>query len=277
MRPVHITYSCAGIGPGHMEPGARPDSRRRSENPAELSSPCDFEGLRDKTERHDSPPRRIAPVGKPKGSGPDAPKGPSSEAPLLSSTQRAASDLVENTEKALTALYERVTPAIHAYAALRLGNTWIGPEDIVAEVWFRVASRVADYDASRPFRAWVFGFAQRVVKEAQRRVARSASPREAASDSTMSSILSRVPASITSVSLRVARDEEARLFVQWARHELTEYEREVLLLRGIQGRPLAEVASALGRTDRAVTVCWSRVLEKVHARSAPTGVIEIEP
>src|SRR5262245_31489904 len=90
----------------------------------------------------------------------------------IESTQRVAQRLTADGESAMAELYTRVAPAIHAYASLRLGNRWIGPDDVVAEVWCRIAGRLAEYDAARSFRGWVFGFAQRVVQEAQRRLAR---------------------------------------------------------------------------------------------------------
>jgi RNA polymerase sigma factor (sigma-70 family) len=182
-----------------------------------------------------------------------------------------ARGLAVDRNSALADLYVRVTPAIHAYASLRLGERWVGPEDIVAEVWCRVAAHLGDYDPSRPFRGWVFGFAQRVVKEAQRRMARSKVTSRRV-DGPAS--LSQVPASITPAITRAARKEELRDFIAWMRAELSEYEREVTLLRGIQGRTLSEVAAALGRTERAVTVCWARVLEKTRTRTIPRGLIE---
>ena len=205
---------------------------------------------------------------------PAGPTPPNSGESAFPSTSRVARGLAADHDSALADLYVRVTPAIHAYAALRLGERWVGPEDVVAEVWCRVAAHLGDYDPSRPFRGWVFGFAQRVVKEAQRRMARSERVTGRSDDGSASSILSQVPASITSASSRAARNEDLRHFIAWMRTELSEYEREVMLLRGIQGRALSDVASALGRTERAVTVCWARVLEKTRTRTIPGGLIE---
>jgi RNA polymerase sigma factor (sigma-70 family) len=178
---------------------------------------------------------------------PAGPTPPNSGGSAFPSTSRIARGLTASHHAALADLYVRVTPAIHAYASLRLGERWVGPEDIVAEVWCRVAAHLRDYDPSQPFRGWVFGFARRVVKEAQRRMARSKVVTGRSDESSASSILGQVPASITSASSRAARNEDLRDFIAWMRTELSEYEREVMLLRGLQGRALSEVADALGR------------------------------
>jgi RNA polymerase sigma factor (sigma-70 family) len=190
--------------------------------------------------------------------------------PESGSTQAFARRVRGGDAYALAALYGRLTPAIHAYASWRLGERWISPEDIVADVWFRVAQKITDFDPGRSFRGWVFGFVTRVVREAQGRLARG--------DATLTPPGARfpddLPDSITTPSRQASKNEELHRFIRWARDELSEYQREVLILRGVQGRSLAEVALTIGRTERAVTVCWSRLLTKLRGRSAPPDVLE---
>jgi RNA polymerase sigma-70 factor (ECF subfamily) len=49
-------------------------------------------------------------------------------------------------------------------------------DDVVQETFMAVSSRAADYDESRSFLAWAFGFGRNKVMEAARRTRRSARP-----------------------------------------------------------------------------------------------------
>ena len=74
----------------------------------------------------------------------------------------------------------------------------------------------------------------------------------------------------------MARDETARDFVSWTR-TLSEYEREVLILRGLQGWRHDQVAEALGRTVFGVKGCWQRLLEKIAERGPrPSALVSAE-
>ncbi len=185
-------------------------------------------------------------------------------------TDQAARRLQQGNADAIAVLYERVTPAIYTYAALRIGERWVAPDDVVAETWRRVLVNAASFDPSRPFRAWVFGFVQNVVRESQRAIARL---HTAAGNATSGDPMEDVPASITSAVTRAAQSEDLATFLRWARQALSDYEREILLLRGIQGREISDVATVLGRTVRAVTACWARLLKKLADRRVPPGVV----
>ena len=186
-------------------------------------------------------------------------------------TSALAERLHEGDGAAFGPLYERIAPAIFAYAAPRLGWRLEDAEDVVSEVWVRARGKFEDYDPQRPFRPWVFGFAVRVVLEYQERLARMA--RGAGGLGSLSGFLdaTAIPEEASSVSGRVARDEELRLFVEWTR-TLSEYDREVLLLRGLQGRPHQEIAELLGRSEEAVRRNWSRLLEKIRERTIPSSL-----
>ena len=55
-----------------------------------------------------------------------------------------------------TELYERVAPALRAWASLRLPSSalqLVAPEDILQEVWMRAIRKIGDYDETGgPFR-----------------------------------------------------------------------------------------------------------------------------
>jgi RNA polymerase sigma-70 factor (ECF subfamily) len=60
----------------------------------------------------------------------------------------------------------------YVWATLRrLGVRHADREDLVHEVFLKVHARIADYDAARPMRPWLFGFAYHVAAD-HRRLAR---------------------------------------------------------------------------------------------------------
>lgn len=158
-------------------------------------------------------------------------------------------------------LYIRVAPALYAYACARLDWRHQDAEDVVAEVWVRALERFQDYDPAQPFRGWIHGFAFRVVKEAQRRLVRRLSELGCPGEESRLD-LDALPDDATTLSRQVARNETLRAFIDWAR-DLDEYDREVLILRGLQGRPHAEVGRALNKTETAVRERWRRLRSRV--------------
>lgn len=185
-------------------------------------------------------------------------------------TSALAGRLHEGDGAAFGPLYERIAPAIFAYACPRLAWRADDAEDVVSEVWVRARVKFVEYDPQRPFRPWVFGFAVRVVLEHQGRLARMARSAGVAASATGLDA-AEIPLEASSVSGRVARDEELHLFVEWTR-TLSEYDREIILLRGLQGRPHQEIAELLGRSEEAVRRTWSRLLEKIRERTVPSSL-----
>ena len=167
-------------------------------------------------------------------------------------------------------LYERLAPAIYAYACPRLEWRTADAEDVVSEVWVRARQRFDDFDPERSFRSWIFGFAVKVVLEYQRRLARMA-PDLPGNSSLCGLDLAHVPDGASSVSRRVARNEELKLFVDWVRG-LSNYEQEVLLLRGLQGKPHQQIAEVLVRSEDAIRRCWSRLLKRIDQRRDPAPI-----
>ncbi len=157
-------------------------------------------------------------------------------------------------------LYGEVAPAVYAWARLRLRaplRARLDPEDLLQEVCFRAWRRFADFDAARgSFRAWVFGIAHRVLQEALRELARGAS---GSPQSVVSHAVRDLPATTTAVSRRVVRNEELRAFLDRV-ERLEEDDRKLLLLRGIEGLPHADVGRMLGVSSEAAAKRWQRLV-----------------
>lgn len=83
-----------------------------------------------------------------------------------------------------------------------------------------------------------------------------------------------VSSEITSVLTQVARDDNARVLNE-ALAELDESDREILILRGIEGLPHATIAALVGSTVGAVTMRYRRALERLRARLPPSMLEEL--
>jgi RNA polymerase sigma factor (sigma-70 family) len=161
--------------------------------------------------------------------------------------------------------FEQVAPALLAWAHLRVRPALRGgldPEDLVQEVGCRAFARCGDFDPARAtFRAWLFGFANRVLLEALRELGRNASTRKpAAADPT----LSQIADSITAVSRRVAKAETFRLFLQQV-DGLDDQDRALLVQVGIEGNSHAEVAAVLGIGEDTARKRWQRLRDRLRA------------
>ncbi len=170
-----------------------------------------------------------------------------------------------------SALYSRVAPALHAWAALRIGSVlrrWLDPEDCVQEILLRAYKRFDSYDANKgSFRGWLFGIANNVMREVLARQSRVGTPRVSAAEA-----MAELPDDATSVSRKVARDEALGHFVA-SLHELTDEQRKLLVYRGLEGLPHQEVASLMGLSTSAVEKRWQRLLERLKPLGPPSELL----
>ena len=175
-------------------------------------------------------------------------------------------------EASFTALYARVAPSLHAWARLRVRASLrarIDADDLVQEICLRAHRAFERYDAERgPFRGWLMGIANHVLKEALADLARGGH-RVPAGDSERTRLLEQIPDDATAISRRVARDEGLAALIERL-GELPEEERALLVHRGLEERSHAEVAELLGLDETAIRKRWSRLLERL--REAPAFV-----
>ena len=109
-------------------------------------------------------------------------------------------------------------------------------EDLVQDVFLKIHVRSADYDAARPLRPWLFGFAYRVAAD-YRRLARHRVESHTASG--------EVASGEPSVDERIESREERNL-VRQALESVELDRRAVLVLHDLDEVPVPEVALALG-------------------------------
>ena len=174
-------------------------------------------------------------------------------------TQLLVADARTGSAQALTELYARVAPMVHAWVRLRLGAGLQGrldPEDLVQETWARCLRRFSTFDPTRsPFRAWILKIARFVLIEASRALP-SGPPTTSASGGT--SFFSGLPARGSGELTKVSRNEALERFLESV-GSLSDPDRELVVLRGIEGRGFAEVAERLGCNPDALMKRWQRL------------------
>jgi RNA polymerase sigma-70 factor, ECF subfamily len=118
----------------------------------------------------------------------------------------------------------------------RLGVRAEDAEDRALEVFLTLHDKLADYDASRPIRPWLFGFAYRVASHARRAEGRR---RE---------VLGIDPALVDPGASPdvLAQGSQERSILARALEELDLERRAVIVMHDWDGEPIPEVARALG-------------------------------
>ena len=153
-------------------------------------------------------------------------------------TQRCLASEGDEAQVAFRQLYDRHAPALRRF----LGG-WLGAEgaaDAVQETFLRAYTGLAGYDPRRSLRGWLYGIARNIALHAQRAQGRHRMSPWPASDPA---------AEGDSPRGAVQRAEEQRL-VRQAVDRLPEREREVFLLRQVEGLTYAEVAQVMNTSLR---------------------------
>jgi RNA polymerase sigma-70 factor (ECF subfamily) len=174
-------------------------------------------------------------------------------------------------------LYERLSPALYAWAYLRIQPAMRGtvdPEDLIQEVWFRAVRRLDTHDPQRSsFRAWIFTIARNVLLESFRRARRSPAWDAPGGSTTRLLALGNVPDEVTQMTHRVARNEELRRFLDDT-GVLSPEDRAILAHCGLEGRTCAEVATRLELTEAAVIKRWQRLRARLRQQRWARELIE---
>lgn len=170
-------------------------------------------------------------------------------------------------------LYAEAVPALVAWTRLRIAGLphgRIDVEDIVQETWVRALESFTRFSDRSSFRTWVIGIAQNVLLEALRGGERSSSD---GGRSAAAAHLSQCPDSVTSISRAAARDDGfARLLALI--FELPVEDRQLVLLHGLEERPLAKVAERLKISEEAAGKRWQRLCTRLREQPAFVSVLQ---
>jgi RNA polymerase sigma-70 factor (ECF subfamily) len=171
-------------------------------------------------------------------------------------------------------LYDRIAPAVHTWADLRLRPSLRArcePADIVQEVWCRAWRSLDKLDPDTPFRPWIFRIAKNVLLEALRHAQGAAEGQGSPGPTTRLFALENLPDDATAISLRVARDGELQAFATLVR-SLDEEDRALVLHCGLEGLGYREVATRLEISVEAVAKRWQRLRARLLERGLPRVV-----
>lgn len=127
-------------------------------------------------------------------------------------------------------------------------------EDIASETFFKALKNIHQFDASRSFRAWLFGIARNAVMDHYRRLRPTFDIDDiwdiAADDD-------------------VARDADTRLKVEKVSHYLAALpaiQRDILILRVWQDLSYKEIAEIIGKSEDNCKVIFSRTMKELRKK-----------
>lgn len=161
------------------------------------------------------------------------------------------------------AMHQRHAERLAWWAELHLGaalRTALSPEDLTQEVWARAYAGFAGFDRERgDFRAWLFGIAYNVLREALRNL--RLRPTAAAS---LDALQGAEPSDgATSVPSTLDHQDRRRALTA-ALANLTDEERRLIAWRGAEDLPLREIAARLRISPAAAESRWRRLLERLR-------------
>jgi RNA polymerase sigma-70 factor (ECF subfamily) len=155
----------------------------------------------------------------------------------------------EGDPAAFAEIYDRHQPAIYRYIFYRVGDVTTA-EDLTGEVFVRLLERIEHFTyQGRPLLAWLYTIARNLIADYQRQAKPTTilSPDE--------QLMAEVgnPAQVTEQGL-------ARRRLAAALPHLTEDQRQVIILKFIEGLDNVEVARTLGKSVGAVKSLQHRAL-----------------
>jgi len=185
------------------------------------------------------------------------------EDPPLRETPDETNDLARAVQSGdsvrFEALYERLLPALVAWASIRIPKGRASVDDFLQEVWYRALRNLHTVSAQRhSFRAWIFVIAKNVLLELLRAKGRP----ESGPLTGVSSIARNQHDPTTTSSSRLARDETFAQLMSFA-ESLDRADRDLLLLCGFEGRPASTVAAQLALSPDGAQKRWLRLRERL--------------
>jgi RNA polymerase sigma-70 factor (ECF subfamily) len=150
---------------------------------------------------------------------------------------------------ALAALYTEYQPRIFRYIAYRVGDTAVA-DDLTAEVFVSMVKNIGRYEyRGRPFLAWLYTIAGNIVKMHYRR------QQKAEFEPLPDEMIDHKP---NPADITESRLTHERLMA--AMPHLTEGQRQVILLKFIEGFDNSEIAAVMVKSEGAIRVLQHRAL-----------------
>lgn len=170
---------------------------------------------------------------------------------------RSEADIIRDAQQgdntAITELYEQHYLGVYRFLYYRVNNQQVA-EDLTSDVFVRMIDSLPKYekqDAS--FRAWLFQIARNLSIDYYRKMAiRNHSPLEENLVAKAEDIGLVIDQRLTSQNLRLALAQ------------LTDDQRDVIVLRFVAGMPISEVAQLMKKSDDAVKGLQRRALNTLR-------------
>jgi RNA polymerase sigma-70 factor (ECF subfamily) len=155
----------------------------------------------------------------------------------------------EYDEPAVAALYEKYYPKIYNYAFMQMGDAQAS-EDLASDVMLKMIESIHKYTfRGLPFGAWVFRIARNRLIDLHRR-------RRRRGEVDLSSGLSSALASPQALAERALERGQ----IQVALKHLTDEQRQVIVLKFIQGFDNRSIGQIMGRSEGAIKSLQHRAL-----------------
>jgi len=156
--------------------------------------------------------------------------------------------------EALSLLFQHFYPRLYNYAYLHLGDPYRA-QDLASEILLKVLEALPRYrQRGHPFAAWVFRIAKNALIDERRRSRRSHEP-----------LLEGLPDGSPPLHDLAQRALDRRQ-LRWALAALTEEQRQVVILRFVEGLDTASVAQVLGKSEGAIKALQHRALAALRKR-----------
>ncbi len=157
-------------------------------------------------------------------------------------------------KSAFVALYQQNYPSVYTYIYYRVGEQMTA-EDLTAEVFVRLVDKIHTFKpGKKPILAWLYTIAGNLVTDHHRRNGRATwLPLSALPSKTEAHSNGHSPAQTIQ-----KKQAHHRLFA--AMGQLTEDQRQVVLLKFVERRSNLETAAILGKTEGAVKALQHRAL-----------------
>lgn len=176
-------------------------------------------------------------------------------------------------EAAFREIFDRYGGRVYGFLVRRLGDRPLA-EDLYQEAFLRLHRARHTYDATRPFRAWLFGIVHNLLTDALRgrsRAPETTSFEDAGGDGSTPTTRRQDVARDEQTPERVVAARESSAALSRALTALPSDEATVLILARIEGLSYEHIGEILGRSAAATKQLAYRALNRVKAKMAANG------
>jgi RNA polymerase sigma-70 factor, ECF subfamily len=130
-------------------------------------------------------------------------------------------------------------------------------EDLTAEVFLKALEKIEKFDEERSFKSWIYAIAHNHLIDHYRKAKESVDLED------VEGVLESDLRAESALDQRLAAEQVAELLTH-----LSEYERELVLLRYTQQLPIKEVAQVCDESEGNVRVILHRAIAKMNKKAA---------